>query len=59
MSRKKIILLVSGICNLLLGIVMLIATIMDVAVSKPLHIIFSVVCMANAVLIWMNFKNKK
>ena len=58
MRRRKIISLLSGICGLLLGSVMLIATIMD-AVPKSLYIVFSIVCMANAALTLLNFKNKK
>ncbi len=59
MSRKKIISLIAGICGMLLGIIMLVAGIMDADIPKLLRIAFSVVFMANAVLIiWINLGNK-
>ena len=58
MSGKKIISLISGICGLIIGIVMIIAAIMDAVVPKPLWIAFSAACLTNAVMILTNTKNK-
>lgn len=58
MNRKKTISLILGIFGLIIGIVMIIAEVMDLVVPKPLYLLFALVSMTNAIVILMNFKNK-
>lgn len=58
MNRKKTISLILGIFGLIIGIVMIIAEVMDLVVPKLLYLLFALVSMTNAIVILMNFKNK-
>lgn len=66
MNRKKLVFsistvcaLISSVCALVIGVIMIVTAVMDKALPKPLYIMFSVLCLANAVVIWMGVKKKK
>lgn len=59
MNKIKITGLISGICGLLISIAMIICGFADVALPKPVWVVFAVVCLINAVLIIVNFKKKR
>lgn len=59
MKLNKIIGIIAGISGILLGITILIVSIMDIDVPKPIWAIFSVVCFINAIGNIINYKEGK
>ncbi len=58
MNKYKLIGIISGICGLLTGIAMIIFGFADIAVPKPIWLLFAVDCLLNVVLIIVNFKKR-
>jgi len=58
MNVKKIISLVSAICLLVIGIVIIIAAFTEAELPKPLWILFVVCNLVNAIMTIANYKKK-
>ena len=58
MSVKKIVLLISAICVLLIGIAIIIVAFTGAELPKPLWLLFAVCNFVNSFLIISNFKKK-
>ncbi len=59
MNKFKIVGLISGIIGLLISVAMIICGFAEIALPKPVWVVFAVVCLINAVLIIVNAKKKR
>ena len=56
---KKAISLICGIGGIVIGLIIIVLSVIDVEISKPLWIAFSVFCFANAAINFGNMKQRK
>ena len=56
---KKAISLICGIGGIVIGLIIIVLSVIDVEISKPLWIAFSVFCFANAAINFSNMKQRK
>lgn len=56
---KRILAMISGICGVLVGVIMLICAFADLTMPKPLTAVFAIACLTNAALIITNARGKQ
>jgi len=57
--NKKNIGIISGIIGIVIGLAIVICSLADVDLPKPVWLIFAIACMLNAVLITLNYRRKE
>ncbi len=58
MNCKKLYSLIFRLCGIITGIIIIVVSIMDRDIPKPLWVLFLISCLINSVLIIMNTKKK-
>lgn len=56
MNKNRIISLILGICGEIIGLIIIIVSIVDIAIPKLLWLVFAIFCMINSILILRNTK---
>ena len=58
-DMKKSVPLICGIGGIIIGLTIIVLSIIDAEISKPLRLLFSFFCFANAIVNFRNAKGKK